>query len=502
MLGSIRVWLLALLVAAGGISCLAQQTSKATLETSETMFTVLAALNQCGYDDDLGVSDPLRAQVRAEVNEAVRASFSASRAVQEMCEFYRDHQQRDVARDLAQYISLALNLGDPPAFSPTVKEADLPPDASYVLGIVPILQRFYTGAELHSVWRRHQRQYETLVERFHEPVSNLLLATDVYLRYPLSGFLGRRFVIYLDPLAAPGQINARNYGVDYFMVISPQNGQTLNLDAIRHTYLHFILDPLALKRGTQLARLGPLLDSIKTAPIEESYKRDVSLLVTESLIRAIEARLSAKGKTAEPQRLQMVAKSVREGFILTSYFYDQLGAFEKGEVGLRDAYPDWLHYIDVGREKKRADEVQFSTQASPELVRASHPKPTLLQQAEARLAANDPRGAQEFAQQALEGKQEDAGQALLILGMAASMNRNMEGAQNYFLRAAETAREPYVAARAHIYLGRIFDIKQEREEALKHYRAALAADGSAAIKADAEQGLKQPYAPRRAEPKQ
>ncbi len=497
MLGSIRGWLFALLVAALAVPCLAQDTAKVTLETSETIFSVLAAMNQCGYDDEVGVSNPLRAQIRQEVTVAVQRSGSASRATAELCEFYRDHKQADATRDLAQYVSLALNLGDPPAFAPVIKESDLPPDASYVLGLLPILQRFYTATELHSIWRAHARQYDALVDRFHDPVTKLLLQTDVYLRYPISGFLGRRFVIYIDPLAAPGQVNARNYGSDYFMVVSPDGSDRLNLQPIRHTYLHFILDPLVAKRANQVARLQPLLATVKNAPIDDTYKRDIGLLLTESLIRAIEARLSASGKAAEPERLKKVDASMREGFVLTRVFYDLLGNFEKGEVGLRDAFYEWLYNMDVDHERKRASEIQFTAQAAPEVVRPAPAKPTLLAQAEARLAANDPRGAQEFAQQALDGKKEDAGRALFILGQAASMNKDIDGATNYFTRVVETSREPFFVARAHIYLGRIFDLKQEREEAVKHYRAALAVDNSPSTKAAAERGLKEPYAPPR-----
>ncbi len=497
MLGSIRRWSLALLLAALAVPCLGQQTAKATLENSETLFSVMAAVNQCGYDQELGASDPVRAAVRADVVHAVENSPAASRAAGEMCAFYRDHQQTDPARNLAQYVSLALVLGEPPAFTPTLKEADIPPDASYVLGLVPILQRFYTGADLHSIWNRHYGQYEALIERFHEPVTNLLMQTDVYLRLPMSGFVGRHFTIYLEPLIAPGQVNARNYGADYYIVLSPSPAG-LKLDQIRHTYLHFVLDPLALKRAGTMERLRPLLTSVKTAPIDESYKKDVSLLLTESLVRAIEAHLTGSGRAAESKRLEKVDQSVHEGFVLTRYFYDQLTEFEKGEVGLKDAYPDWLYYLDVDKERKRASDVQFSAQATPEVLPAARPKVSLLQQAEGRLAVNDIRGAQDFAQQALDGKQEDAGRALFILGQAASLNRDMKGAQSYFERTLQTSKEPWVVARSHIYLGRILDLQGNREAGLQQYHAALAAgDSSPGTKAAAERGLKEPYAPPR-----
>jgi hypothetical protein len=38
----------------------AQTRPQVSLETSETMFTVLTAINTCGYDQELNASDPLR----------------------------------------------------------------------------------------------------------------------------------------------------------------------------------------------------------------------------------------------------------------------------------------------------------------------------------------------------------------------------------------------------------------------------------------------------------
>jgi len=76
------------------------------------------------------------------------------------------------------------------------------------------------------------------------------------------------------------------------------------------------------------------------------------------------------------------------------------------------------------------------------------------------------------------------------------MNRDLEGARNYFLRALEVAQEPKVVAWSHIYLGRIFDLQENRDAALDHYRAALNAGGTfPEVKAAAERGMQQPYEP-------
>src|SRR5205085_9118995 len=67
------------------------QTSKATLETSETLLSLLTAINACGYNQDLASSDPIREHVRAEVAQSVGASEAAKEAQRQLCQFYKDH---------------------------------------------------------------------------------------------------------------------------------------------------------------------------------------------------------------------------------------------------------------------------------------------------------------------------------------------------------------------------------------------------------------------------
>ncbi len=479
----------------------AQQIPKVSLETSETVFAVMTAINTCGYDQELSVSDPVRMQVRDEVAKAVQSSDRARASVNEMCTFYRDHRQADAARDLAQYISLALYLGEPPAFAPTIKEADLPPDASYVLGLVPHLQRFFINTDLEQIWRRHRNAYDALVERFHEPVAKMLLNTDIYLKNPISGYMGHRFVVVLEPMAGPGQVNARNYATDYYLVIAPDK-QQLRIDRIRHMYLHFVLDPITERQGRRLQRLEPLLAAVKQAPMDESFKQDIGLLVNESLIRAIEARTryNGKSKEADAAREREAQKAATEGFVLTPYFEQRLAEFEKEPSSLKDTYGGWLFQIDVEKERKRANETQFASAAEPEGMQ-NQPRANLLQEAEQRLASGDIKRAQELAQQALEQKREDPARALFILARVSTQNKDMKAARSYFERTLEIARDARLVAWSHIYLGRIADLQAERDDAVKHYRAALeAGDATPTTKAAAERGLREPYAPPNREP--
>ncbi|MGB7334066.1 MAG: hypothetical protein WBD25_21975, partial [Terriglobales bacterium] len=71
---------------------LAQNQPSVSLETSETLFTVLTAINTCGYDQELSVSDPLREQIRSEVAKAIENTAGSQDVVTPMCTLYRRHQ--------------------------------------------------------------------------------------------------------------------------------------------------------------------------------------------------------------------------------------------------------------------------------------------------------------------------------------------------------------------------------------------------------------------------
>jgi hypothetical protein len=467
-----------------------------TLDTSESVFTILTSINACGYDEQLNTSDPLRAQIRAEVARNVRATDEAQQAANLLCDYYHSHLLAEPSRELSRYVSLSLFLDGPPNFVPRLAEIDLPPDAGSVVGFAKLAAAFYDKAGLHGIWQRHRSAYNALADRYHEPVSKMLFDTEIYLKLPSAGYLGREFTVILEPMGAPDQENARNYGSNYYVVISPA-GSALKVDQIRHTYLHYLLDPMALKYGAEMKRLEPLTNSVQAAPMDDTFKTDMALLVTECLIRAVEIRVTNPAKTPEALRQDEVQKSVEQGYILTRYFYDALGPFEKDPAGIRNAYPELLAGIDVGKERKRAAEVQFASQASPELLHLSHRSDSnLLQTAEKRLSAGDLKTAQELAQQALQEHRGDQGRALFIMAEVATANKDMDGAQGYFERAIKAADEPKVIAWSHIYLGRIYDLREQRDAAVGEYQAALTVGATMPeVKAAAERGLQRPYEP-------
>lgn len=480
---------------------LADNNNPITLDTSETIFTVLAAMNTCGYDADLNTSDPLRMTIRNEIQRNLRQSASAQETAASMCQWYEAHRSSDQAHDLSQYISLALYLEGPPNFLPRVTENDLPPDAAVISNFSKQLELFYSAAQIHSIWERHRLNYAALVQRYHDPLAKMVFDNDIYLKLQSGGYLGRNFTVYLDYLGDPNQANARNYGTDYYVVVfpspDPHSPAPLKMEEIRHAYLHYLLDPLAEKNFVSIKRVEPLLKSVQRAPIEESFKDDISLLVTECMIRAIEIRTTGTKQTVEAMRTQAVDDAVKQGYILTRYFYNAFVKFEKDPSGLRTAYPEMIDGIDLKAEQKAAADVEFAQAAAPELVQLSRMEDRrMLSTAEQRLVAGDAKGAQELAQEALDRKIGDQGRALFILAQVAVANKNRDGAQENFQKAIQASKDPKVLAWSHVYLGRILDMKEDREAALNEYRAALSVGAALPeVKQAAERGLQQAYEP-------
>jgi hypothetical protein len=478
----------------------AENSSPVTLNSSETLFVVLTAINNCGFDEELATSDPLRRTIRSEVGNNLAASENAKGAADSVCSFYRDHQQSDPAQTMAQYVSLALYLNPAPALTLKVKESDVPPDVNGVLGLVPLLGKFYTQAGIHAIWQEHSAAYAELGSRYRDAFVSMISGTELYLRLPSNSYLDRTFTIDIEPMGAPSETNARNYGTAYYVVITPGTGHGLKMEQIRHAYLHYLLDPMVGSYSANLDKIEPLLDTVKLAPMDESFKADPVLLATECLIRSIEARTLADGKAPQTEQDRSVDDSMAQGYILTRYFYERLLDFEKDSIGFRSALSAMLVQIDVRKEQRRAGQIQFATSAQPELLHLAAPKEgKLLVTAEERLSAGDRATAEKLAKQALAEKTEDPGRAFFILAQAAG---TMGEARDYFEQAIKTTSEPKVVAWSHIYLGRMLDLRDEQEggafraQAIVHYQAAVkASDSLPEAKAAAEQGMQKPFAP-------
>jgi tetratricopeptide (TPR) repeat protein len=71
----------------------------------------------------------------------------------------------------------------------------------------------------------------------------------------------------------------------------------------------------------------------------------------------------------------------------------------------------------------------------------------------------------------------------------------LSDARSFFEQAVAASADSRIRGWSHIYLGRILDMQEHRQEAVQHYREALNAAGSPELKAAAEKGLQQAYQP-------
>jgi tetratricopeptide (TPR) repeat protein len=496
-----------------------------SLVNSETLFTVGAALNACGYDEGLTESDPLRQKVRDEVNRALVGSEEARTARDKVCLFIAQHRMTGTVMDVSQYISLALYLTPPPALETSVELPEMPPDSTQVVEILPLLRTFAAATDLHGIWVTQHRSYDEIINRLHDSITQMIVSTNFYLKMPASTYDGRRFLVVVEPQLNPRTINARVYGPDFVVVVSPVDGKVRMAD-IRHTYLHYLIEPLLYQRATAMDRFLPILKDVREAPLEFLYRSDIVSLTIECLIKAIEARTTDTGipnyvappdeKRADFERIEIERNAVQakqeqvrlgrvrhdmsQGWVLTAYFYEQMTRFEKDPASLKDTIGELVYSMDVEHEDNRAKHVVFDKEADGDVLRRNAPrKLTGLDLAEARLAAGDAKTASAMAQESLAAAAKDdsvdVGRADFILARTAIMAGDPDTAMEDFQKALANTKQARILAWSHIYLGRMRDLQCQREDALNEYKQALAVrDGQQDTRIAAERGVKTAYA--------
>jgi tetratricopeptide (TPR) repeat protein len=460
------------------------------LDSNESIFTVLAAINAAGYDAEV---DSLS---NSPVRKAVRDQIAARNLdLSELKRFVRDHKQANPADDLSQYISYALSVDGPPTFMPHYLNNMMPPDAAQLEGFTPLLIAFYRDAHIAELWKRAQPEFDKVIAQYHEPVSRAVLLANAYARNPTSGFLGRRFQIYIDLLGAPNQVQTRSYVDDYFVVVTPST--ELRIQDIRHAYLHYLIDPLGLKYAKQILTKAPLGDYALGAPLLPDYfKKDFTLLATECFIKAIESRIDNKP--------EMAMQAAKEGFILTPAFAEILANdYEKQEVVLRLHFPDMMDSLDFRREEKRLENFQFANEISGRTVRVTGEKPTVLtgvaltlDNAERSYAKRDLKTAKELFLRALTETTVKSQHAIAYYGLAriAVLENKGEVGDQLFRKVLELEPDAFTKSWSLINLARLADHREDREQAVKYYKEALAVVGATdKAREAAAQGLQEPF---------
>jgi tetratricopeptide (TPR) repeat protein len=395
-------------------------------------------------------------------------------------DFFDKHRKRTDTQELSQYVSFALSSSGPPSFDFTMRDVEIPPDVSGMRELSRLLAAFYKEAGIDDLWRRSQPAIEQYLERYHEPVTNAVLQVNGYLRQMTSGFKNRRFQIFVELQGAPNQIQTRSYADNYTIVVTP-SAEPRIFD-IRHGYLHYLLDPMATRDQEILNRKKSLVDhALRTQALSDAYKEDYLLLVTESLIKAIEARLDHKPG--------VIQDSLKEGYILTPYFAEALPVYEKQESSMLLYYKEMIQAIDLVKEDKRLTGLEFNkTGTERPAIKTPPPPPPpaptgaakTLQDAEEAYTARDLAKAKQLFLKVLEqtDKLPAHASAYYGLGRIALLEKNLDEAERLFQKSLDSDPEPFDKAWDTVYLGRLAIAAGEKEQAEKLLTSVLQLEGA------------------------
>jgi hypothetical protein len=488
-----------------------------SVEASQSIFSVMCALDAAGFaaDESTLTEMPSRLALRGELLKLQGPATEALR------QFYRDYALADPGETLSRYITFALVIGPPPNFAFLLDHDVLPPDALAIEGFEEVLANFYHEAHLDLRWASVEPEYNRAVERYQSPVRRVVTVSDAYLREIYKPRYAHSFTVYIEPLVG-NRTNFRNNGNHYAIVVD--GGPQFPEADVRHAYLHFLLDPLPLKYRESVMKKRGLLNIAARAPrLSPEYKNDFMAYADECLIKAVELRI----RHLKPDKEEAVlAEDDQAGFIMVRAFVAQLQKFEKAEPAMSYYFPDLIDGIDLEAEQKRLQNFQFAAlpEAAPEKTapgsargglqpgQAANPEAELenaLAQGDHEIALQDAVAAGKTFEKIL-AKYPDNARANFGLAVASLLNHDADRAQELFEKLvgaapaasgaegqAAATHDPSVVAWSHVYLGRLHDFAEERDQALAEYQAALATTGAPeAARVAAQRGIDAPYSPR------
>lgn len=394
------------------------------------LVVVMAALDAAGWDPTPEGTEP--SVFRRLVRKDMSALDPALRA--RLQDFYRRYMLKDArataADQAARYVSLAYALGPAPDFAAPARSEDLPSGVIDVLDFAPLVREFYRQTAFAEKLPGYINMYRAAGDEMRRPAieaaRNVLAylntrpETTVLERVQASGEADakkkkneksvtvvrereRRFVIVPDLLAAPGALNFRVIGDDYFAVV-PANAEP-RVSELRRAYLQYVFDPLVLRFSRDVSArrdaIKTLLDAQRAragAPITP----DVYLAVARSLVAAADARMdenarlrslqletserlkAAADQTARESILKdakereaairdatvaQLAESYESGAVLAFYFAEQLRGLEGSGFDIANFIPAMLADVNVERETKRPQEYASAVERVREVRR-------------------------------------------------------------------------------------------------------------------------------------
>ena len=464
-----------------------------TVDGNEAMFTTMCALYASGFESDISSDNwsAFRAQMRARLRQQKGPAVEAVR------QFYLQHESRDTAEMLSRYVWFGIVSGPAPKFQPLLRRDELPPDMLTLEGFSEILSAYYAEQNIGQLWRQVQPIYNQEIERLHDPISQIVLVANTYLRELNSPGQMRTFTIIVEPLV--GRItNVRNYGDHYAIILS--GNEDIPTDVVRHAFLHFLLDPLPLMYTHIIAVKRPIYEIAAKAPrLPSDLRDDFTSWFAECTVRSVELKIK---RMSPGEREVALGANDAGGYVLVRPIFKGLGDYEKSEPSMRNYFPELVRNIDVKTEVARAASLTFAEATTPEqsaqlstedLNRKRRATPATLPDdqvtiaqltdGERFIADRNPRAAEAAFKNVL-AKYPDNVRAWYGLGLVALLDHDGPRAKEVFGRLTTgeraAAQDPMVLAWSHVYLARVLDEEGQLEQSKSEYQAALAVQGAPA----------------------
>jgi hypothetical protein len=378
------------------------------------LIIMMAALEAAGFDPTPAGSEPtvFRAQVRKDLAELDPDLRTRMRSFYERNKLPAPATAADQA---ARYVSLAFALGPPPTLEAPARSEDLPTSLLEVLDFAPLVQEFYRKSSIQERIPTYTRAYQAEGDRLRKPTADVVRDVLSYLhtrpvtvtlervvtRAPTAGKKKnapqtyttreqlRRFFVVPDLLGAPGAINFRVIGDDYYAVLP--EGTDPAASELRRGYLQYVIDPLLVRFNREIAARREPIKQLLTAREKAgaTVSPDVFITVSRSFVAAADARFEevvrleklsrdtrprlaaakdeatrqaiskefqAMSAAIQDESVERLAEQYERGAVLSFFFADQLKGIESAGFDVANFFVDMISSFDPTRESRRLTE--------------------------------------------------------------------------------------------------------------------------------------------------
>ena len=375
------------------------------------LIIMMGALEAAGFDPTPSGSEPtvFRAQVRKDLADLDPDLRTRMRGFYERNKLPPPATAADQA---ARYVSLAFALGPPPTLEAPARSEELPTSLLEVLDFAPLVQEFYRKSSIEERIPTYARAYQAEGDRLRKPTAEVVRDVLSYLhtrpvtvtlervvtRAPTAGRKKnapqtyttreqlRRFFVVPDLLGAPGAINFRVIGDDYYAVLP--EGTDPAASELRRGYLQYVIDPLLVRFNREIAARREPIKQLLTAREKAgaSVSPDVFITVSRSFVAASDARFEevarleklsretrprlaaakddatrqaiskefqAMTTAIQDETVERLAEQYERGAVLSFFFAEQLKGVESSGFDVANFFTDMISSFDPTRESRR-----------------------------------------------------------------------------------------------------------------------------------------------------